>query len=168
MMQIAPEFTGEAKREKCLAAQRARRTGNEHVKAWKRADYALHRDEILAKYKAKYAANPQKFLDRQKQLYDAHPGRRRKYALKEYYGMTLAQFDAIRDAQGGVCAVCQEPFIKIPHVDHCHATGTVRGLLCIGCNTGLGQFKDDPERMEAAASYIRKHRMAKLSIARDA
>lgn len=43
-------------------------------------------------------------------------------------------------------------------IDHCHKTGQVRGLLCTNCNTAIGLMKDSPERLEAAASYIRNSR----------
>lgn len=59
-------------------------------------------------------------------------------------------------AQGGLCAVCQEALAV--HVDHDHATGAVRDLLCFNCNGGLGQFRDDPELLRAAAAYVERHR----------
>jgi hypothetical protein len=73
----------------------------------------------------------------------------------------------MRDEQHGACAICERPFTKTPHVDHDHATGAVRALLCDGCNVGLGRFQDDPERMEAAAAYIRSHRQ-RLTLVKEA
>ena len=59
-------------------------------------------------------------------------------------------------AQGGVCALCHRPPLagKTLHVDHDHATGRVRGVLCFTCNNALGDFEDDPGRLRGAASYL--------------
>ena len=58
----------------------------------------------------------------------------------------------MRRAQGGLCAICrQAPAV---HVDHDHATGTVRGLLCFPCNAAIGHLRDDPQIMRRAAAYL--------------
>lgn len=90
----------------------------------------------------------------------------RRNKLRVHYGMTVEDFDAMSQAQGGRCAICGAlPYggrdgarKKYLAVDHDHATGEVRALLCDGCNTGIGQFKEDPERIIAAAEYLMKHR----------
>lgn len=87
--------------------------------------------------------------------------RRRVYALRYGYGITIEQHDAMLVAQGGVCAICKGPPVGIGnrlHVDHDHATGVVRGLLCSNCNTSLGKMNDDPERLRAAAAYLEARR----------
>ena len=55
-------------------------------------------------------------------------------------------------AQGGVCAICQDA--PAAHVDHDHATGAVRGVLCFNCNGGLGQFRDRTDVMRKAIKYL--------------
>jgi hypothetical protein len=76
------------------------------------------------------------------------------------YGLTQEQFDAMRQAQGDVCAICSNghvgPGVNL-HVDHNHTTGAVRALLCGKCNTLIGLADDSPERLELAAAYLRKH-----------
>lgn len=63
--------------------------------------------------------------------------------------------------QGSACAACRTSDWGgkdgKPHVDHDHATGKIRGLLCANCNTGLGMFGDDPARLRAAAAYLEAH-----------
>jgi DNA-binding sugar fermentation-stimulating protein len=68
------------------------------------------------------------------------------------YGLTLADFACLLDEQDYLCAVCKEPGNLV--VDHCHETGQVRGLLCHGCNVGLGYFVDSPTRLRQAAEYL--------------
>jgi hypothetical protein len=80
----------------------------------------------------------------------------RRSMLKQNYGLTEEQEASMRDAQGDACAVCRQLFTSTPRVDHCHATGAVRGLLCHKCNVGLGVFDDDPERLRHAADYLER------------
>lgn len=77
------------------------------------------------------------------------------------YGLTEQQYDEMVAACGGRCEICGEvPSGERPvlHIDHCHDIGVVRGLLCRGCNTALGHMKDDPDRLVAAAAYLRRAR----------
>lgn len=77
--------------------------------------------------------------------------------LRRKFGMTLEHWDALMLEQGGRCAICRKPPRegKRLTVDHCHDTGAIRGLLCGSCNTGLGMFGDDPDRLEMALGYLR-------------
>ena len=76
------------------------------------------------------------------------------------YNLTPADFNAMWDCQGGRCAICQ--YVMKPRgrtkdaaaVDHNHETGEVRGLLCRGCNHGIGNLKDDPEVLRRAINYL--------------
>jgi len=70
------------------------------------------------------------------------------------FGITPDIYYAILNAQGGGCGICGAKQRRF-HVDHCHATGRVRGLLCSECNLGLGKFKDNPKTLESAAMYLR-------------
>ncbi|MEU4875427.1 endonuclease VII domain-containing protein [Streptomyces sp. NPDC021608] len=72
--------------------------------------------------------------------------------LKRQYGLTEAERDELIASQGGVCCICLTALPR--HVDHCHETGRVRGVLCFSCNAALGQFKDRPEAIRRAAAYV--------------
>lgn len=80
----------------------------------------------------------------------------RRYRLAKRYGLTPEQVDEMLLAQGGRCAVCQtdNPGARTWHVDHCHGSGRIRGLLCGNCNRGLGLFADDPSVLRAAINYL--------------
>lgn len=83
-------------------------------------------------------------------------GRRQNWAR---YGLTAQDYRRRLDEQNGRCAICREepPPGKALHVDHDHATGTTRGLLCHGCNHALGDTKDRPEVLRACADYLEQH-----------
>lgn len=88
------------------------------------------------------------------------PEIRRRSHLKRLYGLTPETYDELVARQDGRCAICRtdDPGLKdVWHVDHCHTTGAVRGLLCAPCNTGLGQFKDDTSLLLAAVAYLEQH-----------
>lgn len=76
------------------------------------------------------------------------------------YGLTPEMFQAIKRAQGGRCAVCRKRFPregtegKRIHVDHCHKTGRIRGILCSSCNTGIGKLGDSIEGLQLAIDYL--------------
>lgn len=91
---------------------------------------------------------------------------RRKNSLKKTFGLSLEQFNAMLEAQGGVCAICKQPETakngwnkktRFLAVDHCHSSGKIRGLLCTMCNQGLGNFKDDLVSLHAAIQYLEHH-----------
>lgn len=79
-------------------------------------------------------------------------------ALKWRYGVTEEDFEALLKRQGGKCASCGDPedpeATRRFHVDHDHATGEVRGILCHGCNVALGLLKDDRDRILRLADYL--------------
>ena len=69
---------------------------------------------------------------------------------------TVAGYEAMLAQQNGVCAICEtRPDDRPLCVDHDHATGEVRGLLCHSCNVGLGNYKDDPRRTRRATAYLK-------------
>ncbi len=83
---------------------------------------------------------------------EAHNARSRAHKFKARYGITVEERDALVAAQGGRCRICQEE--KPLHVDHCHGSGKVRGMICHQCNVLLGNAKDRPDILRAAIEYL--------------
>jgi len=80
------------------------------------------------------------------------------YKLKSKYGITPEEYNSMFDNQGGKCAICKQVSAETLHVDHCHATGKVRGLLCMKCNTAIGKFNDDLTLIQSARDYVQLHK----------
>jgi hypothetical protein len=72
--------------------------------------------------------------------------------LKRKYGITEAERDEMIASQMGVCPICLSA--PAAHVDHCHTTGRVRGVLCFNCNSALGKLRDDTDAMRRATAYL--------------
>jgi Recombination endonuclease VII len=119
-----------------------------------RARRASRKDFINARVRHRRATDPD-FRDRER-------ARR--------YGLSLEEFRAILERQGNACAICKRSGVRL-YIDHCHVTRMVRRLLCGKCNTGLGFFSDDPDRLRAAADYLeearREHEAARATAPTD-
>ena len=89
---------------------------------------------------------------RRRQRRAADPDHRDKCRAQSH-GLSLQDYRAMRERQKNVCGICKTPG-KPLCVDHCHATGKVRGLLCRDCNLGLGNYKDNPVFTRAATAYL--------------
>lgn len=98
---------------------------------------------------------------------ESHQKARRKWALKNYYGLTPEDYDQMLADQNGVCYICGHPpkfqrskfgGSSLLHVDHCHETGKVRKLLCNTCNTALGAVQDKVDTLEKMITYLKEHK----------
>lgn len=139
-----------------------------------------HRGECkvcdLAAKKERYLADPAKSIARVKRWQQEnadrvnayHQSRRAKPGvkradrsayLKRKYGITIEQYDELLASQGGGCAICgREPRPDISlHLDHDHASGHLRGILCFRCNNALGDFDDDMSLLRAAVRYLESY-----------
>lgn len=80
------------------------------------------------------------------------------------YRISFEAFSEMLITQSGRCAICSDALngstVNGMHIDHSHVSGLVRGLLCGGCNTGLGGFKDRPGALVNAADYLRRQSQA--------
>lgn len=119
----------------------------EHHAAYMREYHRRNKDKINARNKLARAENPEKYREKHYQY---------------NYGMSLADRDALFADQGFCCAVCgtDKPGCKVGwgwHIDHCHRSGEVRGIVCHHCNTALGNAKDSPDILRKLAFYLEQH-----------
>lgn len=124
----------------------------------KRRKYLADPAVVKARVKRWQQANPER-LNAYRRARRMEPGvkeRERAGHLKRKYGMTIEEYGAMLDAQGGGCFICSRPpkDDSSLHVDHDHSTGRVRGILCFSCNNALADFQDDPSLLRKAASYV--------------
>jgi len=136
------------------------------------------RDCEAAARREYYAKNPEKHCEATRKWCrdnpEQHAATKRKWCRKNpdkiaahhrkaNYGLTDGDFKNLLELQQGGCAICGFVFPIItgdrkvsPHVDHCHTSGKIRGLLCSGCNTVLGRAKDSVHILEKAIQYLQK------------
>lgn len=88
--------------------------------------------------------------------HDHNKDRQRDTILRRLYGITLLQYQQMEKEQGGGCAICGGKGKRRLAVDHCHATGKPRALLCDNCNTALGSLRDDPLLLRKAIEYLER------------
>ena len=99
-----------------------------------------------------------------KSWYERNPEKAKSQRLKRY-GLDFDGYNKLREKQNYCCAVCGKHESEVPqgmaktpatalHVDHCHATLNIRGLLCTNCNTILGKCYDDSNILMKAVKYL--------------
>lgn len=124
-----------------------------------------------AKYKEYYYANPEKIKEKvrinreyRKEYYD-DPERKLKYRkrfIERKFNISYEVYDQLMHEQNGVCAICgneeTSSNAKYLAVDHDHNTGKIRGLLCSKCNRAIGLLQDNPDIVNEALNYLKKHK----------
>lgn len=112
----------------------------------------LKKNADLRRWREKQKAqNPEKFKRDSKQ-----------HQLRIKYKITLEEFDKLCEQQGGLCGICgregNSTKSRLLAVDHCHATGKIRGLLCNNCNTAIGLLNEDENLFSLAVKYLQTHK----------
>lgn len=115
------------------------------VNAKRRARYEAKSEEERRQFRGDPAAHTRYRAN--------HPDRVKDAQRRHLYGITTAEFEELREAQKGACAVCCKSTDRL-QVDHDHVTKRVRGLLCGNCNKALGLFADDAARLASAVRYL--------------
>jgi hypothetical protein len=114
--------------------------------------------------KSYYKRNRRRLLEYQRKYHKAHALEMHVYHRDYYrfksYGIDKETFDKMLQTQNNKCEICGTEFDlgikwRSPHVDHDHATGKVRSLLCQKCNLGLGNFQENPNFLVKAAEYLK-------------
>jgi len=128
------------------AAKRERHVRNAEQYREKARLWAAENPERRAAYQADYRKRP----ERKRAMRDLY--------YRRTYGLGADDVDRLLEQQGRRCGICGEPTrprLASMHLDHDHATGKVRGLLCLDCNQGLGKFRERPELLLRAVIYLR-------------
>ena len=101
-------------------------------------------------------AAARKIRKEQPERYAKYKKRANEYLKERRYGITQDQFNQMLVDQNNMCKICSTEFksTKDTHIDHCHDTNIVRGLLCNNCNLALGQFNDNTDNMDNAIKYL--------------
>ena len=153
----------------------------DEFRAYRRAYYASRRDEINAVRRANWAANSEKYREKTNAYREANREKyregQRKWIKRNWthiqrynqdfkaklLGASLKWYEARYEEQGGRCEICSDHKPRLC-IDHDHATGEVRGLLCHRCNRGLGYFRDEKPFLVAAGDYVERYRKRDLRL----
>lgn len=107
------------------------------------------------KPKEAFVREPKSKDGRARQCKPCFAKRAKPARLRRKYALTPEALAAMHTAQAGMCAICGgPPDHRGLVIDHCHATGNVRGLLCNHCNSLLGMARDDVARLRSAIEYL--------------
>lgn len=130
---------------------------NAYAKSGKQSHCKSCHDLAKAEY---HKNNRAKRNSKQREYYYNSEETRKNTNLMNSYGISLYEYKQLVILQGNKCASCFSETVnskdKYWHVDHCHETNKVRGLLCSNCNLGLGLFSHDISKLQSAIEYLRK------------
>lgn len=142
-------LTSKCKKCHCEMTAKWAKNNREQVVANHNRWNSENRERIRAQAKARRWKDVEKSREKE-----------RKKSVYSAYGITFEQKEAMFEAQGRKCAACggDEPRSKKGwHIDHCHDSGRIRGILCHSCNASLGNAGDSAERLHALIAYLRKN-----------
>jgi hypothetical protein len=160
-----PEYLERRRAQQREYRKRQREANRDQVNTAKRA-WARQRSEQDPEWRRE---RTRKRMADEKKMRVLHPEkwkrRVRQTNLRNNYQMSLDEYDAMFEAQKGLCAICCKPetsklrgVVKRLAVDHDHSTGKVRDLLCNACNRAIGLMRENPEVFYKAAEYLKKHK----------
>jgi hypothetical protein len=119
------------------------------------------REKKLARSRTNHWKNREKINAQAREKWKSDPefrargcARSKETWRRTTYGLTTADYNRMLMAQNGACAICKQTSDKTLCINHCHATRKLRSLLCHKCNSALGLYADDPNRLREAAAYV--------------
>lgn len=146
--------------KQCPACQDSKPESEFNIKTYKSGYVGLRSycKDCGRKQREAWRLSSPKDNERNKQYNKEHAQEIRGKKLTKYWPESTwqeaaAKWDALFQKQSGKCAICEKSK-KLLHVDHCHTTNVVRGLLCYNCNNGLGRFKDCIDYLNRALAYL--------------
>lgn len=160
----------ERHRDEILAKQREwYRNNSEYARNYTKEWRALNPERTKTGHRKWMEENRERGRKQRAEWRSKNPEKYLDSWLKSSYGISLEEYRCMESSQGGVCCICRH---KNEHgkrlaVDHDHATGVIRGLLCDKCNRALGLMKDRPDNLRAAADYLERTLESAEKVARD-
>lgn len=144
----------------CMNANRRRRMKEARakgapIKTYRRLESKKRNDRLYRQRHKEYLNN------HKREWRKRNPDKVKGQKLKQIYGISLSEYKILLETHNNRCAICgclhgdwgRNSLV----VDHCHATGKVRGLLCHPCNNMLGMARDNPDTMRKGAAYVEAH-----------
>lgn len=146
-------MTKEEKRERNrIAAKKWRDANPERAREIAQRGYEKNKDKYRGRYRDREAQYRARYMA------TLTPEQKKDRILRRKYGITLSDYMQMWTQQLGLCAICEVSLeTRPPHVDHDHATGAVRAILCQHCNQAIGMIFESPTLAERLAVYLRKH-----------
>ena len=146
--------------KKCTKCGKTKPLSKFSKRAQSQDGYQLWCKKCTKEYRREYySANAEQAKVHNKSQYKRNPIIARRSFLKRAYGLTLADYDVMLEAQGNRCVICgktpEEEGERLS-VDHDHETGRVRGLLCDDCNRAIGMLGESTQRLRSAANYLER------------
>ncbi len=140
-----------------------RDANRKEYKAKHHKDYRdSHKEELRTKKKQYYEENKESIRTKGKEYYEKHKLKFKERNMKNWYGISLDEYNNLLEKQKGLCAICGKPerakrngILKRLAVDHDHKTGKVRKLLCTSCNTAIGKVNEDISILTNMIEYLK-------------
>jgi hypothetical protein len=161
------EVSAKRKAQKAASVRRWRKRHPERARACETAWRKANPERVKTNQRGRRLRWRERHLEKARAIgrrwYEENKDKSEAARLKRLYGISGDAFGVMLKAQGYACAICRRPFSRETHttkpqVDHDHASGCTRGLLCRLCNTLLGHALESPQVLRAAAAYIIRYR----------